>query len=120
MLIKLKFCHVHALRLNRGCMKVYYLFIYFLFLKVHVFESSVIPDHCRRFALSDCKCSDNLEACNHIHDGACDLCSLTERSIQEVEDALSLVAARSEELEELSSTVNRLGVTSLPGKLIFS
>ena len=53
MLIKLKFCHVHALRLNRGCMKVYYLFIYFLFLKVHVFESSVIPDHCRRFALSD-------------------------------------------------------------------
>ena len=77
------------------------LFIYFLFLKVHVLESSVIPDHCRRFALSDCKCSDNLEACNHIHDGACDLCSLTERSIQEVEDALSLVAATSEELEEL-------------------
>ena len=29
MLIKLKFCHVHALRLNRGCMKVYYLFIFY-------------------------------------------------------------------------------------------
>ena len=40
-------------------------------------ESLVIPGHCRRFALSDSKCSDYLEACNHIHDVACDRCSLT-------------------------------------------
>ena len=64
-------------------------------------ESSVIPDHCRRFALSDSKCSDYLEACNHIHDGACDRCSLTERSIHEIEGALPLVAATSEELDGL-------------------
>ena len=64
-------------------------------------ESSVIPDHCRRFALSDSKCSDYLEACNHIHDGACDRCSPTERSIHEIEDSLPLVAATNEELDGL-------------------
>ena len=64
-------------------------------------ESSVIPDHCRRFALSDSKCFDYLEACNHIHDGACDRCSLEERSIREIEDALPLVAATREELDGL-------------------
>ena len=64
-------------------------------------ESSVIPDHCRRFALSDGKCSDYLAACNHIHGGACDRCSLLERSIREIEDALPLVAATSEELDGL-------------------
>ena len=64
-------------------------------------ESSVIPGHCRRFALSDSKCSDYLEACNHIHDVACDRCSLTERSIHEIEDSLPLVAATSEELDGL-------------------
>ena len=64
-------------------------------------ESSVIPDHCRRFALSDGKSSDYLAACNHIHGGACDRCSLLERSIREIEDALPLVAATSEELDGL-------------------
>ena len=54
-----------------------------------------------RFALSDSKCSDYLEACNDIHDGACDRCRLTERSIHEINDALSLVAATSEELDGL-------------------
>ena len=64
-------------------------------------ESSVIPDHCRRFALNDSKCANYLEECNHIHDGACDRCSLAERSIREIEDALLLVAATSEELDGL-------------------
>lgn len=64
-------------------------------------ESSVIPDHCRRFALSDSKCSDYLEACSHVHDGACDRCGQTERSIHEIEDSLQLVAATSEELDGL-------------------
>ena len=64
-------------------------------------ESSVIPDHCRRFALSDGKSSDYLAACSHIHSGACDRCSLLERSIREIEDALPLVAATSEEFDGL-------------------
>lgn len=51
--------------------------------------------------LSDSKCSDYLEACSHIHDGACDHCSQTERSIYEIEDSLQLVAATSEELDGL-------------------
>lgn len=63
-------------------------------------ESSVIPDHCGRFALSDSKCSDYLEACSHVHDGACDRCSQTERSIHEIEDSFQL-AATSEELDGL-------------------
>ena len=65
-------------------------------------ESSVIPGNCRRFALSDSKCPDYLEARNHIHDGACDRCSLAERSIRDIEDALLLVAATSEELDRLT------------------
>ena len=54
-------------------------------------ESSVIPDHCRRFALSDGKCSDYLAACNHIHGGACDRCSLLERSIREIENDTHII-----------------------------
>ena len=80
-------------------------------------ESSVIPDHCRRFAPSDSKCSDYLEACNHIHDGACDRCSLTELGIHEIEDALPLVAATSEELDRLKFNTEQ--ARQMPGKLIF-
>ena len=78
-------------------------------------DSSAIPDHCRRFALSDGKSSDYLPACNHTHGGACDRCSLLERSISEIENALPLVAATTEELDGLKFNTEK----ARHGKLIF-
>lgn len=74
---------------------------------MHVSESSVIPDHCRRFALSDAKCRDYQETCSHTHDGVCDRCILVELGNREIDDALKLVAATSEESDELMFTTEQ-------------
>ena len=75
--------------------------ILFVSFKVHVSESSKVPDHCRCFALSDAKCPEYQGECSHTHDGVCDRCSLVEVSIREVEDALKVIVADSDEMDEL-------------------
>ena len=69
---------------------------------MHVSESSKVPDHCRCFALSDAKCPEHQGECSQTHDGVCDRCSLVEVSIREVEDALKVIVAGSDEMDELT------------------
>lgn len=69
--------------------------------KVHVSDSSSVPDHCRCFSLSDAKDADHKEICEHVHNGVCDRCDLVERSAHGLEEALNHVTATTEELDEL-------------------
>ena len=70
--------------------------------KVHVSESSSIPDHCRQYALSDAKSADYQGNCDHTHDGVCDRCNRLEHSIHKIEEALNLVTTSEEEFDELT------------------
>ena len=57
-------------------------------LLVHVSQSSLVPDHCRAFALSDPK-DPEYQACrDHDHNEVCDRCNLLTETLLDIEAGL--------------------------------
>lgn len=84
--------------------------------KVHVSKTSSVADHCRRFALSDTKDEDYKDICDRVHNGVCDRCDLLQRSLCDVEEAMSHVTTTTEELEELKFIVEQAKSSILASK----
>lgn len=66
--------------------------------KVHVSQSSSVPDHCRPFTLSDPKDPAYQSVCEHDHNDACDRCDLLSETLLQIETGL---AAQTENLSSV-------------------
>ena len=68
-----------------------------------VSQSSLVPDHCRQFALSDPTDPSYQTLCNHDHSEVCDRCNLLSKTLLDIEASLAAqtVNLSSEENEEL-------------------
>lgn len=55
-------------------------------------ESSLCPDHCRRYALSDQNNSDFQESCSHDHLEKCSECESLKEAIQSLEEKIMALA----------------------------
>ena len=54
---------------------------------------STVPDHCRRYALSDSKDKDFQSMCAHDHTDSCDRCTSLTSVLNEIDDALQEMTA---------------------------
>ena len=66
-------------------------------------QSSLVPDHCRKFALSDPADPSYQALCDHDHNEVCDRCSLLSETLLDIEASLAAQTDNfsSEENEEL-------------------
>ena len=78
-------------------------------LQVHVSQSSLVPDHCRAFALSDPKDPAYQARCDHDHSEVCDRCNLLTETLLDIEAGLAAQTGNlsSDEREELSFRVKQ-------------
>lgn len=56
---------------------------------MHVSIESTVPDHCRKYALSDSGDVDYKSDCDHNHTDSCDRCDLLSNVLVEIEEAAS-------------------------------
>ena len=57
--------------------------------KVHASKESTVPDHCRKYALSDSKDKDFQTRCDHNHFDICDRCESLSLVLKEIDGALA-------------------------------
>ena len=75
-------------------------FCFSLFLKVHISSESMIPDHCRAYALSYPQDDDYIKKCDHEHNARCDRCEILTTLFHEIQEVLGSVDC-DEEREEM-------------------
>jgi hypothetical protein len=49
---------------------------------LHIHDDSTVPDHCPIFSLSDSKCKEWQQTCNHQHNDRCEQCSLVDDTLK--------------------------------------
>ena len=60
--------------------------------------TSDVPDHCRKYALSDPGTKVYQSACDHSHDSHCARCELLAATIQEMEESLEKISRTQDEV----------------------
>ena len=76
-----------------------------LFLKVHVSSESMIPDHCRAYALSYPQDDDYIKKCDHEHNARCDRCEIQPTVFHEIQEVLGSVDC-DEERDEMEYEIS--------------
>lgn len=73
----------------------------FVFLKVHVSKDSMVPDHCRAYALSFPQDDDYIKVCEHEHVARCDRCELLPTVFREIQKVVGSIDCSAEERNEM-------------------
>ena len=76
--------------------------------QVHVCKDSTVPDHCRKYALSDPNDKAFQTKCNHQHFNTCDRCDALSSVLHEIDGALAKMSDNNVSIdmkEELEFTV---------------
>lgn len=58
---------------------------------MHVSSESMIPDHCRAYALSYPQDDDYIKKCDHEHNARCDRCEILPTVFHEIQEVLGSV-----------------------------